>query len=259
MSGPSEASVCGIDGCGPSGDDRADTVIAIGRSPDVQIEVVSDAICPWCYVAKRNLDAAVAELRKSFSVDVKWRPFELNPDMPKGGLDRKKYRSAKFGSWEKSQRLDAHVAEAGKAAGLDFHHERMERTPNTFEAHRLIWWAEKEGVQDAVVEGLFAGYFTQGRDVGDCEILAQIAGEAGLDRAKVKAFLDGDDGREKVRLMTAAAYASGLTGVPTITVNGKALFSGAVSTETMLAAIRKTVVSNASSAAAEFLLVASRR
>ena len=250
MSELSEAGVCGIDGCGPAGDKRTDSVTATKNSPDVQIEVVSDAICPWCYVAKRNLDAAVAELRKNFSVDVKWLPFELNADMPKGGLDRKKYRSAKFGSWEHSQRLDAHVTEAGKAAGLDFHHERMERTPNTFDAHRLIWLAEKEGVQNAVVEGLFAGYFTNGRDVGDHDVLAQIAAGAGLDRDRVRAFLDSDEGSEEVRLLAATAYASGFTGVPMILVNGDALFSGARSTEIMLAAMRKAVVSNASSAVA---------
>lgn len=179
--------------------------------------------------------------------------------MPKGGLDRRKYRSAKFGSWEKSQRLDAHVAEAGKAAGLDFHHELMERTPNTFDAHRLIWLAEREGVQDAVVEGLFAGYFTNGRDVGDRDVLAQIASVAGLDRAKVTAFLESDEGREEVRLLAATAYASGFTGVPTILVNGNALFSGALSTETMLAALRKAAVSDASSAFAEVHPDAARR
>ena len=126
----------------------------------------------------------------------------------------------------------------------------MERTPNTFDAHRLIWLAEKDGVQDAVVEGLFAGYFTNGRDVGDHDVLAQIAAGAGLDRDKVKAFLDSDDGSEEVRLLAATAYASGFTGVPTILVNGDALFSGAHSTEIMLAAMRKAVVSNASSAVA---------
>jgi predicted DsbA family dithiol-disulfide isomerase len=248
MSEFSEAGVCGIDGCGPAGDKRTDSVTATKNSPDVQIEVVSDAICPWCYVAKRNLDAAVAELRKNFSVDVKWLPFELNADMPKGGLDRKKYRSAKFGSWEHSQRLDAQVARAGKAVGLDFHHERMERTPNTFDAHRLIWLAEKEGVQDAVVEGLFAGYFTNGRDVGDRDVLAQIAAGVGLDRDKVNAFLDSDEGSEEI--LAAKAYAGEFTGVPTILVNGDALFSGARSTEIMLAAIRKAIGPNASSAVA---------
>jgi len=244
-----EAGVCGIDGCGPVRDKRTDSVAA-KNSPDVQIEVVSDAICPWCYVAKRNLDAAIAELRTSFTVDVKWLPFELNANMPEGGLDRKQYRSAKFGSWEHSQRLDAHVTEAGKAAGLDFHHERMERTPNTLDAHRLIWLAEKEGIQDAVVEGLFAGYFTNGQDVGDRDVLAQIAAGAGLDRDKVKAFLDSDDGSEEVRLLAATAYAGGFTGVPTILVNGAVLFSGARSAEIMLAAIRKAIVSNVSSAVA---------
>lgn len=244
----SEADVCGIDGCGPAGDERTDSVTK--KSSDLQIEVVSDAICPWCYVAKRHLEAAVVELRKDFRVDVRWLPFELNAGMPKDGVDRKKYRSAKFGSWEHSQRLDAQVAEAGKAAGLDFHHERMERTPNTFDAHRLIWLAGKQGVQDAVVEGLFAGYFTNGRDVGDRDVLAQIAAEAGLDRDKVRSFLDDNEGAEEVRLLAAKAYASGFSGVPTILVNGDALFSGARGAEVMLAAIRRAVTPATSLAAA---------
>jgi predicted DsbA family dithiol-disulfide isomerase len=231
---------CGIGGCGPVTEIRSSDA-PLESPPTVQIEVVSDAICPWCYIAKRHLDGAVAELRKNFDVDVRWLPFELNADMPKAGLDRKKYRSAKFGSWERSQSLDAQVAEAGRNVGLDFHHERMERTPNTFDAHRLIWLAEKEGVQDAVVEGLFAGYFTNGRDVGDRAVLAQIATEAGLNHDQVEAFLESDGGAEPVRTLATAAYASGLSGVPTIFVNGQALFSGARSTEVIVAAIRKAV------------------
>jgi predicted DsbA family dithiol-disulfide isomerase len=231
---------CGTDGCGTATEiGSADAPLE--SPPTVQIEVVSDAICPWCYIAKRHLDGAVAELRKDIDVNVRWLPFELNADMPKTGQDRRKYRSAKFGTWERSQSLDAHVAEAGRNVGLDFHHERMERTPNTFDAHRLIWLAEKEGVQDAVVEGLFAGYFTNGRDVGDRAVLAQIAAEAGLNHDQVEAFLESDGGSEPVRILAAAAYASGLSGVPTIFVNGHALFSGARSTEVMVAAIRKAV------------------
>jgi predicted DsbA family dithiol-disulfide isomerase len=231
---------CGTDGCGTATEIRSADA-PLESPPTVQIEVVSDAICPWCYIAKRHLDGAVAELRKDFDVDVRWLPFELNADMPKAGQDRKKYRSAKFGTWERSQSLDAHVAKAGRNVGLDFHHERMERTPNTFDAHRLIWLAEKEGVQDAVVEGLFAGYFTNGRDVGGRAVLAQIAAEAGLNHDQVEAFLESDGGSEPVRILAAAAYASGLSGVPTIFVNGHALFSGARSTEVMVAAIRKAV------------------
>lgn len=244
MSELSEAGVCSIDGCGPAGDKRIDSVIR--KSPELQIEVVSDAICPWCYVAKRHLEAAVVELRKEFRVDVKWLPFELNAGMPKAGVDRKKYRSAKFGAWEYSQRLDAQVAEAGKAAGLDFHHDRMERTPNTFDAHRLIWLAEQQGVQDAVVEGLFAGYFTNGRDLGDRDVLAQIAAEAGLDRDKVKSLLDCNEGAEEVRLLTATAYAAGFSGVPTVLVNGGAVCSGARGADVMLSAIRQAVSPTAS-------------
>jgi predicted DsbA family dithiol-disulfide isomerase len=236
-----EAGVCGVDGCGPAADDRKGTTIATGISPDVEIEVVSDAICPWCYIAKRNLDKAVAELRTDLSVDVKWLPFELNAGMPKGGLDRKAYRSAKFGSWEHSQRLDAQVAKAGKDAGIEFRHDRMERTPNTFDAHRLVWWAERNGVQGALVEGLFGGYFTGGRDVGDRDVLAQIAAEAGFDPKQVRSFLDSDEGSEEVKLLAAGSNARGFSGVPTILVNGNALFSGARSTEIMLAAIRQLV------------------
>src|ERR1700731_4298380 len=207
----------------------------------LQVEVISDAICPWCYVAKRQLDRAGEVLRKDFIVSVRWKPFELNPDMPKEGRNRREYRSAKFGSWEYSQRLDAEVAEDGRQAGLEFHHERMERTPNTFDAHRLIWFAEKQGVQDAVIEGLFAGYFTNGRDVGGRAVLAQIAAEAGLNHDQVEAFLESDGGSEPVRILAAAAYASGLSGVPTFFVNGHALFSGARSPEVMVAPIRKAV------------------
>jgi predicted DsbA family dithiol-disulfide isomerase len=239
MSTVLEGSVCGIDGCGPVADDRIDSAVATKISNVVEIEVVSDVICPWCYIAKRNLDKAVTELRATVNVDVKWLPFELNAGMPKGGLDRKKYRSAKFGTWEHSQRLDEHVAQAGKGVGLKFNHDRMEMTPNTFDAHRLIWLAEKHGVQDAVIEALFAGYFTDGRDVGDREVLIQIGAEAGLDPELTRSFLSGDEGSEEVRLLAATAYASGFSGVPTILVNGKPVFSGARTTEIMVAAIRQ--------------------
>src|SRR6266853_6026252 len=155
------------------------------------VEVISDVICPWCYIGKRRLEKATAR-RGQRDVRVRWHPFQLNPRMPKAGMNRQEYRTAKFGSWERSQALDAQVAEAGRAEGIPFDYAKVMRTPNTFDAHRLIWLADREGVQDAVVEGLFAGYFTNGRDVGDHDVLAQIAAGAGLDRDRVRAFLDSD-------------------------------------------------------------------
>jgi predicted DsbA family dithiol-disulfide isomerase len=238
MSELADGAVCGADGCSPTGVTLATEVSPLRPEAMLQVEVISDAICPWCYVAKRQLDRAVEVLRKDFVVTVRWKPFELNPDMPKEGRNRREYRSAKFGSWEYSQRLDAEVAEAGRQAGLEFHHERMERTPNTFDAHRLIWFAEKQGVQDAVIEGLFAGYFTNGRDVGDRPVLTDIAIQAGLNRATVEVFLAGHEGAEEVRQSERAAYESGVSGVPTVSVNRKLAFSGALKAEAMIAKIR---------------------
>ena len=142
------------------------------------LEVVSDTICPWCYVGKRRLETALAAIGDDISFDLRWRPFELNPDMPREGLDRKGYRSAKFGSWEKSLELDAQVKAAGASDGLDFHHERIEKTPNTLASHVLIKLAGEHGVHNAVVDALFRAYFVEGDDIGDPNVLAALGASA---------------------------------------------------------------------------------
>src|ERR1700736_3548065 len=192
-----EGAVCGIDGCAPAAFDQAGP--ASGAKATLAIEVISDAICPWCWVAKRRLDSAIAAIAPDVMASVTWRPFELNPEMPKGGVDRRAYRSAKFGSWQHSQALDAQVAAAGRSEGLVFNHDKMERTPNTIDAHRLIRLAGQQGKQDDVVEGLFAAYFNEGRDIGDPTVLADVGASAGLDRAKVLAMLTSDEGLAGVR------------------------------------------------------------
>ena len=136
MSEVLEGAVCGVDGCTPAPLDHFG--LASGAKATLAIEVISDAICPWCWVAKRRLDSAIAALAPDVTATVTWRPFELNPEMPKAGVDRRAYRSAKFGSWQHSQALDAQVAAAGRSEGLVFNHDKMERTPNTVDAHRLI-------------------------------------------------------------------------------------------------------------------------
>jgi len=238
MSELTDGAVCGVDGCSPSPKDSAIDVNLPRPDRALRIEVISDAICPWCYVAKRQLDPAIEILREDLVVTVRWRPFELNPNMPREGRNRREYRSSKFGSWQHSQRLDAQVAAAGRQVGLEFRHDRMDRTPNTFDAHRLVWFAETQGLQDALIEGLFAGYFTKGRDIGDRAALAEIAVEAGLARVRVEAFLSGEEGGQEVRRAELMAYERGVSGVPTVIVNGQPAFSGALQTELMLDKIR---------------------
>src|SRR6266851_8984709 len=197
MSDHFEGAVCGVDGCTPAALDHFEP--ASGAKATLAIEVISDAICPWCWVAKRRLDRALEALAPDITASVIWRPFELNPGMPKAGVDRHAYRSAKFGSWQRSQALAAQVAAAGRSDGLVFNHDKMERTPNTVDAHRLIWLAGQLRKQDAVVEGLFAAYFNEGRDVGDQAVLADVGASAGLDRAMILAMLASDEGQAEVQ------------------------------------------------------------
>src|SRR5882724_3973656 len=187
MSNVLEGAVCGVDGCIPAPLDHVGP--ASGAKATLAIEVISDAICPWCWVAKRRLDRAIAAIAPDVSASVTWRPFELNPEMPKAGVDRRAYRSAKFGSWQRSQALDAQVAAAGRSDGLVFDHDKMERTPNTVDAHRLIWLAGQHGKQGDVVDGLFAAYFNEGHDIGDPTVLADIGASTGLDRVRILAVL----------------------------------------------------------------------
>lgn len=208
----------------------------------LHLDIVSDTICPWCYVGKRKLADALGILaREGLTFDVAWRPFQLNPDMPKAGLDRREYRSRKFGAWEKSQALDAQVAAAGRPVGLDFQHERMERTPNTVASHILVRLAYEAGgavMQDAVVEALFRSYFTEGRNVGDSQVLADLGASAGLDRDAVLAALGDPAQAEAVVREEGLARSLGLNGVPSFVLEGHYLFSGAQPVQAMVKALR---------------------
>ena len=236
MSDLFEGAVCGVDGCTPAALDHFEP--ASRAKATLAIEVISDAICPWCWVAKRRLDRVIAAISPDVTASVTWRPFQLNPEMPKAGMDRRAYRSAKFGSWQHSQALDAQVAAAGRSEGLVFNHDKMERTPNTVDAHRLIWLAGQQGKQDVVVEGLFAAYFNEGRDVGDPNVLADVGASAGLNRARVLAMLTSDEGQAQVRSELQRAGNLRVSGVPTVLVDGVPLFSGAIRADLMEAELR---------------------
>ena len=201
------------------------------------VDVISDVICPWCFIGKRRLEKAIAAHGEP--VTVQWHAFQLNPTMPKEGISRREYRIRKFGSWERSMQLDANIVATGKEEGILFDFDRMERTPNTVDAHRLIWLADKEGVQDAVVEALFLAYFTEGRDISNRQTLIDVVAEAGLDRKRAEAVLDGDEGMDAVKDAGDEARRLRVDSVPFFVVNGKITLSGAQQPDTFLEAFRQ--------------------
>jgi predicted DsbA family dithiol-disulfide isomerase len=198
----------------------------------LHIDVISDVICPWCFIGKRRLEKAVAAL--GVPMTVRWLPFQLNPTMPKEGISRRKYRTRKFGSWERSLELNARVIEVGKAEGIEFAFDKIERTPNTLDAHRLIWLADQEGVQDAVVEALFRAYFTEGRDINNRQTLIDLVAEAGLDRASAEDVLNGGDGREAMKEAEELSRRFRVEGVPFFIIDGRITRSGAQQPDALL-------------------------
>lgn len=202
------------------------------------VEVYSDVICPWCYIGKRRLEKAVAALGSQHEVHVHWLPFQLNPSMPKEGINRKQYRTAKFGSWERSLELDAKLVAVGKEEGTEFAFDRIERTPNTLDAHRLLWLADNEGVQGAIMEALFRAYFTEVRDISQRQTLLDVVAEAGLDRSKAENLLNGNDGLDAIKMANAQARQFPVEGVPFFIVNGKRTLSGAQAPDAFLDAFR---------------------
>ena len=159
----------------------------------VSVDVISDVICPWCFIGKRRLEKAIATLEGQHEVQVHWHPFQLNPTMPKEGISRKEYRTRKFGSWERSLELDAKVIAVGQTEGIKFAFDKIDRTPNTVDAHRLIWLADQHGCQDAVMEALFRAYFTEGRDISHRQTIIEFVDEVGMKRHLAETLLNGDD------------------------------------------------------------------
>lgn len=204
---------------------------------DLSITVTSDFICPWCFVGERRLARAIADLPEGINVRLNWKPFELNPDMDSAGMDRRLYRTLKFGSWERSQLMDAHTVEASKGEGIAFNYEAMEKTPNTFLAHRLMKLAEREGKATKMANALFSAYFEQGRDIGDASVLTDLAVEVGVQREQAQTYLRGDAGSEEVRADERLAQAKGVRSVPFFDISGDGVISGAQSPEQFKAAV----------------------
>ncbi len=192
----------------------------------VTLDIFSDPVCPWCHIGKANLDRAL-ERAGDHPFVIRWLPFQLNPDMPREGADRRAYLEAKFGGKAEAARAYAQVVEAAEAAGVTLDLGRIERMPNTLDAHRLIHWAGVEGRQAAVVSALFRAYFAEGRDIGQAEVLADIADGAGLDASVILRLLASEADRAEILSLDAQARAMGVTAVPTFVVAGAHAVPGA--------------------------------
>lgn len=221
-------------------------------SAALEIDIISDVVCPWCFVGKRRLDAALERFAASGEPEpiVRWHPFELNPDLPLEGMDRKDYLARKFGGAESADAIYQRVRAAGKTVGIDFAFERIVRQPNTRDAHRLIAWAQRQSAADhspahvtqhtaALVERLFAAYFCEGRSLVGVAALADLAAEAGYEQGAVLAHLESDADAAEVIDAERRAHAIGVTGVPFFIFDHRIAVSGAQETDILLQAISR--------------------
>lgn len=192
----------------------------------VKLDILSDPICPWCLIGKTQLDRAL-EAHPNHPFEIEWHPFQLNPDMPAGGMDRRAYLETKFGGKEQAVAVYSRIAEAAEAAGVEIDFGAIDRTPNTLDAHRLIHWAGLEGRQSPVVSALFRAYFKEGIDIGDQDVLADIAEASGLDRGMIARLLHSDADAEDIRARDTHARNRGVTGVPTFVIANQHVLAGA--------------------------------
>ena len=232
------------------------------QQPPLTIDIVSDVVCPWCYIGKRKLEAALAlpEAANLPPVHIRWHPFQLNPDLPQDGMPRKQYLEDKFGGPERAKEIYARVGAAGKAVGLDMNFDGIPRQANTLLAHALIAYAQNSPLNHAngdadnhvgndVKERLLKAYFVEGRFIGDMDVLVDIAVAAGLDGDAVRTHLSDPAVRESVAQADAQARSMGISGVPLFIFNQKVAVSGAQDPQTLLNAMQQAVAEAAAAPA----------
>ena len=206
----------------------------------IVIDVVSDMVCPWCYVGKARLDLAIAEVLDEVSVDINWRPYRLNPDYPPEGVDQKAELEKKLGGKDKVEQAHEMLTQLGKEVGIAFDFDAIKIGPNTLDAHRLSLWAHAEGreFQDKVVNELFRANFEQGLNIGDHTVLADIGEKAGMNRDVVTKLLASDADKDTIVAEIDAAQQMGVSGVPFFILDQKYAVSGAQSKEVLINALR---------------------
>ena len=204
----------------------------------VRIDVISDVVCPWCFIGKRRLEKALA-LKPDIPVEVHWRPYFLNDWIPRAGISREQYLTTKFGSVERYKGIAQRVSQAAAAEGLTYAMDKMKRQPNTLDCHRLIRWAEIDGKAAEMKQKLMDLYFTQGADLTDRETLVKAAADVGLDAKVVREALASDKDIAEIEQEAQAAKESGIDGVPCFIFGGKFAVSGAQSPEHLAEAIER--------------------
>jgi predicted DsbA family dithiol-disulfide isomerase len=207
------------------------------NKPQIKIEVVSDVVCPWCYIGKRRLEKALDQLKDQFDFDVEYSPFELNPDMPLEGRNQKEYLMQKFGGETKYAQITSHVTKVAAEEGLNFDFTSQHISPNTRSAHRIIWFAKSKGKQLEIKEALMKAYFEKGVDLSKKENLALVASEVGLSSKEVIALLESEEGLAEVVFAEQGNYQRGVTGVPFYVINDKYGISGAQPVEAFIEAL----------------------
>jgi predicted DsbA family dithiol-disulfide isomerase len=217
--------------------------VRLSADAPLSVDVVSDVVCPWCYIGKRRLEHAASTA--GLPLVVRWRPFQLDPTIPPEGKDRDAYLTAKFGSKERIRALHSNVVSVGASEGIAFAFDRIRVSPNTLDAHRLVRWAGESGQQSEIVEALFRAYFLEGRDIGDHRELVLVAESCGLDAATIAADLDSPRDRESVAAEIAEAQRIGVTGVPTFILDGRYGLVGAQPSAQLAAAMRDAAASAA--------------
>jgi len=215
------------------------TVPPISSLP-VSIDIVSDVICPWCFIGKRRLEKALAALPQ-VQASVRWRPYLLDATIPEGGLDRQTYLTRKFG--QRAKEIYSRILAAGAEEGIAFAFEKIRKTPNTIDAHRLLYWADEESVQNEVAERLFQLYFLEGEDIGNRDVLAKAAADCGMMEQSVRERLDRQETRQTVLREVAEANEAGIDGVPCFIINHGAYLPGAQPAHVLAEAIRQIVSS----------------
>jgi predicted DsbA family dithiol-disulfide isomerase len=207
------------------------------NKPRIKIDVVSDVVCPWCYIGKRRLEKAINRLKDEFDFEVEYHPFELNPDMRKEGRNQKEYLLEKFGGEEKYNQIRNHITGVAAQEGLKFDFGKQKISPNTLDAHRLIAFAKRKGKQHEMKEALMSAYFEKGIDLTQIQNLTEVAYQLGMDAKAVESFLNGDELAAEVKREEKLNYQRGISGVPFYIINDKYGVSGAQATEIFVKAL----------------------
>jgi len=206
----------------------------------LKIDIVSDIVCPWCVIGFRNLKKAMEELKSELDFEISWKPYELHPEIPQEGYDKKLYMQQKFGSSDSKSRYDE-ITKIGESIDFSFNFSKTERIPNTFMAHRLLWKSEEYNLQTELSEALFTAYFTDGLDIGSKEILAEISESLGMNKNEILNFLDSSEGGQETAGLEMNFIEKSIGAVPTYFINDKYIIQGGQEPETFVSFLRKII------------------